>query len=54
MSIDSNLNRFYYDFFDPGDQITVDDLKRIKKEMDRIIKKDLKITKEEVSREEAR
>ena len=46
--------RFYYDFFVPDEQISTDDLKRIKKEMERIVKRNLPIHREEVSREEAR
>jgi len=46
--------RFYYDFFVPDEQLSESDLKRIKKEMDRIIRKDLPLRREEVSREEAR
>lgn len=44
-------NGFYYDF--DMDPITDKDLKRIKKEMDRIIGRNLPLVKEEVSREEA-
>lgn len=47
-------NRFYYDFYVPGEQISESDLKKIKKEMDKIIKKDLPLIREEVTREEAR
>jgi len=47
-------NGFYYDFFVPDEQLSESDLKRIKKEMDRIIRKDLPLRREEVSREEAR
>jgi threonyl-tRNA synthetase len=48
-------NGFYYDFYFPGDErLTDTDLKLIKKEMDKIIKADLTLTKEEVSREEAK
>ena len=47
-------NGFYYDFFIPEKQLSDSDLKLIKKEMDRIIKADLPIRREEVSREEAR
>jgi threonyl-tRNA synthetase len=47
--------RFYYDFFVPdGKQLSAEDLKKVKKEMDKIIKKKLPIKREEVSREEAR
>ena len=46
---------FYYDFFFPGEEQLVEaDLKKIKKEMDKIIKADLPLIREEVSREEAR
>eukprot|EP01032_Pedospumella_encystans_P025550 gene25550-28870_t len=45
---------FFYDFFVPGEQISLGDLKRIKKEMDRIIKSDYHIVKREVTRSEAR
>jgi threonyl-tRNA synthetase len=59
-------NGFYYDFYfpetiDPETQetrparkLSVDNLKEIKKAMDKIISKDLPITREEVTREEAR
>jgi len=47
-------NGFYYDFFFPKDQLTDQDLKAIKKEMDKIIKADLPMRREEVSRDEAR
>lgn len=46
-------NGFYYDFDSP-DTFSDADLKKIKKEMQKIIKKKLPITREEVSREEAR
>ena len=58
-------NGFYYDFFFPetideesketvpARKLTTDDLKEVKKAMDKIISKDLPITREEVSREEA-
>jgi len=45
---------FYYDFHVPNEPLTDKDLKLIKKEMDKIIKKDLPFIKEEVSREEAK
>ncbi|XP_021773082.1 threonine--tRNA ligase, chloroplastic/mitochondrial 2-like [Chenopodium quinoa] len=44
-------NGFYYDF--DMDPITDKDLKRIKKEMDRIISRNLPLVREEVSRDEA-
>ena len=48
-------NGFYYDFFNPGDeQFSETDLKAIQKEMTKIIKEKHPITREEVSREEAR
>eukprot|EP00638_Chattonella_subsalsa_P009318 CAMPEP_0117747006 /NCGR_PEP_ID=MMETSP0947-20121206/8263_1 /TAXON_ID=44440 /ORGANISM="Chattonella subsalsa, Strain CCMP2191" /LENGTH=573 /DNA_ID=CAMNT_0005564395 /DNA_START=360 /DNA_END=2081 /DNA_ORIENTATION=- len=48
-------NGFYYDFFFPdGSVFSDDDLKKIKKEMDRIIKAKLPLRREEVSREEAK
>ena len=59
-------NGFYYDFFFPettdpetgetveARKLTDQDLKEIKKAMDKIISKDYPITREEVSREEAR
>lgn len=47
-------DRFFYDFFSPEKQISEHDLKAIKKEMDSIIKADLPIIREEVSREEAK
>ncbi|MEM1169447.1 MAG: threonine--tRNA ligase [Cyanobacteria bacterium P01_H01_bin.35] len=46
-------NGFYYDF-DTPEPITEADLKAIKKEMVKIIKRDLPIIREEVSREEAK
>ncbi|XP_072977717.1 threonine--tRNA ligase, chloroplastic/mitochondrial 2 [Typha angustifolia] len=45
-------NGFYYDF--DMEPLTDKDLKRIKKEMDRIISRNLPLVREEVSREEAR
>lgn len=45
-------NGFYYDF--DMDPLTDKDLKKIKKEMDRIISRNLPLVREEVSREEAR
>jgi len=48
-------NGFYYDFYrDDGKTIVDGDLKRIKKEMDKIIKADLPIVREELPRAEAR
>lgn len=47
-------NGFFYDFFSPDKQMSEHDLKAIKKEMDSIIKANIPITREEVSREEAR
>ncbi|CAM9470459.1 unnamed protein product [Heterosigma akashiwo] len=48
-------NGFYYDFFFPdGSKLGDEDLKAVKKEMDRIIKAKLPLRREEVSREEAR
>ncbi|KAA3459049.1 putative threonine--tRNA ligase, cytoplasmic [Gossypium australe] len=44
-------NGFYYDF--DMEPLTDNDLKRIKKEMDRIIKRNLPLVREEVSRDEA-
>ena len=46
-------NGFYYDF-DAPESFTQADLKAIKKEMAKIIKRDLPIIREEVSREEAK
>lgn len=46
-------NGFYYDFDNP-EPFTEQDLKAIKKEMAKIIKKKLPVIREEVSREEAR
>jgi threonyl-tRNA synthetase len=47
-------NGFYYDF-DTGDtKFTEEDLSKIKKEMERIIKKRMPLRREEVTREEAR
>lgn len=45
-------NGFYYDF-DLDISLTQDDLKKIEEEMDKIISKDLKFTRQEVSRKEA-
>lgn len=45
-------NGFYYDF-DKPEPFTEQDLKAIKKEMDKIIKRKLPVVREEVSREEA-
>ncbi len=44
--------RFYYDFLISDKQLTVGDLKAIKKEMDKIIKANLPIVKEDVQRED--
>jgi threonyl-tRNA synthetase len=38
----------------PGEQISVEGLKKVKKEMERIVKKNYPLVREEVSREEAR
>lgn len=46
-------NCFYYDF-DIPEPFTEADLKAIKKEMVKIIKRDLPVIREEVSREEAK
>lgn len=46
-------NGFYYDF-DCSEQFTPADLKKIKKEMDKIIRKKLPLSREEVTRDEAR
>ncbi len=46
-------NGFYYDF-DRAQPFTPEDLKRIKKEMIRIINKDMPLIREEISREEAK
>ncbi len=46
-------NGFYYDF-DRAQPFTPEDLKRIKKEMIRIINRDMPLIREEVSREEAK
>ena len=43
---------FYYDF-DPKEQVTEDDLVKIEAEMKKIVKEDIKITKEEISKEDA-
>jgi len=45
-------NGFYYDF-DTEEPFSEDDLKKIKKEMDKIIREDLPLIREEVTREEA-
>ena len=48
-------NGFYYDFYNPtGEQFSEGDLKTIQKEMTKIIKEKHPITREEVSREEAK
>lgn len=44
---------FYYDFYVPDEQLTPEDLKKIKKEMERIIRSNFPIRREEVTREEA-
>lgn len=47
-------NGFYYDFFMTNNTaLQSEDFKKIKKQMDKIISKNLPITREEVSREEA-
>ncbi|MGB6128735.1 MAG: threonine--tRNA ligase [Psychrilyobacter sp.] len=43
---------FYYDF-DPKEQFTVEDLVKIEAEMKKIVKEDIKITKENISKEDA-
>ena len=49
------MDRFYYDFHVPPEkQLSPPDLKKIKKEMDRIIKANYPIVREEVSVEDAR
>lgn len=48
------FSRFYYDFYFPEKKLSDSDLGAIKKEMDKIIKADLPIRREEVTREEAR
>lgn len=45
--------RFFYDFAIPDHQLKPDDLKTIRKEMDKIIKKNIPIVKEEISYENA-
>lgn len=45
---------FFYDFYVPDEQLSQGDLKKIKKEMDKIIKANYQIVKREVSRSEAR
>jgi len=47
-------NGFYYDFKVPDQPLTSKDLKKLKKGMDKIIKADLPVRREEVSREEAK
>jgi threonyl-tRNA synthetase len=47
-------NGFYYDFFFPDEQLNEQSLKKIKKEMDKIIREDLPMIREEISREEAK
>uniref|UniRef100_A0A7S0D919 threonine--tRNA ligase n=1 Tax=Amorphochlora amoebiformis TaxID=1561963 RepID=A0A7S0D919_9EUKA len=47
-------NGFYYDFYNPENPFQEEDLKKIKKEMEKIIKSDLPLRREEVSREEAK
>lgn len=37
-----------------GQQLSIEDLKKVKKEMDKIIRKKLPIKREEISRDEAR
>lgn len=43
-------DRFYYDFFSEENKMTDADLKRIKKEMDKIIRQKLPLVREEVTR----
>lgn len=50
----SQAHSFYYDFYFAERKLSDNDLKFIKKEMDKIIQKDYPITREEVTREEAR
>jgi len=45
---------FYYDFHNPEQPFQEEDLKKIKKEMEKIIKQNLPLVREEVSREEAK
>ena len=47
-------NGFFYDFFRPDEQFTEADLTTVQAEMVRIVKADLPMKCEEVSREEAR
>ena len=50
-----HTHRFYYDFYFPDNKkLTDNDLKPIKKAMDKIVKADYPITREEVSRDEAK
>jgi threonyl-tRNA synthetase len=48
------LCRFYYDFFFPSRQLSDQNLKSIKKEMDKIIKLNFKISKSILTRDNAR
>lgn len=52
--VSHGIYRFYYDFDIPGHQLGPSDLKKIRKEMDRIIRSDAAIRCEEVPSEEAR
>ncbi len=47
------MYRFFYDFYVPGEPLTPEDLKKIKKEMEKIIRSNFPIRREEVTREEA-
>lgn len=44
------VGRFYYDFFNEEKKMTELDLKLIKKEMDKIIRQNLPLVREEVTR----
>ncbi len=46
-------NGFYYDIDFEGAQIALEDLEKIESEMNKIVKEDLPIIREEISRKEA-
>lgn len=46
------FKRFYYDFLITDKQLSVEDLNIIKKEMDKIIKANLPIVREDVQRDD--
>lgn len=49
--VDCYDHRFYYDFYNEETKMTDADLKKIKKEMDKIIRQKLPLVREEVTRQ---